>query len=442
MVMNHIRAYFSRDFSMWAKLLLKIYNLIWYLLLPGVILYLCWRSRKLPSYRQRMKERLGLSLKEDHVDIWMHAVSVGEVNAASSMVEACLEQGYKVLLTTMTPTGADQVKRLWGDRVVHQYCPYDFSFAIRRFLMAYRPQAFVIFETELWPGILSSCQRFAIPAILVNARISNRSYPSYLKTKWIWRYVFTLLKGIYVQSEGDRQRFLQLGVNPEIVHYSGNLKFKQRCSELQSNRWRDWKKNYPQQRVVVFGSTHPGEEALILKAWPQFMQKYPNTMAVFVPRHPERFAEVGDLLLQNRLSNQTVCQWSEWTSNVSNIDYFLVDAMGELSSLYAIADIAFVGGSLVPIGGHNVLEPMAFGVPVMTGPYMQNQQDLVKILCENQAMIVLDDVSELPNKLDQLLRDEEFRLAMIDSAHHTLKANQGATGICMQALKGLISQAP
>lgn len=426
---------------MWARVLLKLYDLLWYILLPFVLLYLWWRGRRLPSYRQRIAERLGIGLTICPVDVWMHAVSVGEVVAASSMVQSCLDRGYRVVITTMTPTGSEQVKRMWGSRVSHQYCPYDFSFAIRRFLSAYQPRSLIIFETELWPGILIHCQRFKIPVLLVNARISNRSFGRYLKTKVIWRYVFSLFQGIYVQSSQDEERFLQLGVNSQILHQVGNLKFSQHIFANKAQSWREWKRHYPRTKIVVFGSTHPGEELLILQAWEELRIKHPHMMAIFVPRHPERFDEVFQLLNQHSHSN-CVVKFSEWHADMTSIDYLLLDVMGELSSVYAIADVAFVGGSLVPIGGHNVLEPIAFGVPVITGSYIQNQQDLVRILLEEQAIRVVCHVGELVGAIEELLTHSRIRELQIEHSKRTLVLNQGATNICMRALESLMHQAP
>ena len=422
---------------MLMKFLLKIYNVLWYLFLPIILFYLWWRGRRLPAYRHRIAERFGKS-EHQKVDVWMHAVSVGEVVATTSMVQACLDKGLKVLLTTMTPTGSEQVRRIWGDKVYHQYCPYDFSYAIERFLHARKPKILIIFETELWPGILSACHRYHIPVLLVNARISNRSYGRYLKTKYSWQYLFGFLNGIYVQSEEDKARFIALGAAEDRLHLAGNLKFQQVFYPSKLEAWKSWKTCYPDYKIVVFGSTHPGEEEQIIEAWKVFRNNTSDkVLAIIVPRHPERFESVYQLVGDLEPHAKSI-KYSTWTKEIHALDYMILDVMGELSSVYAIADIAFVGGSLVPIGGHNVLEPLAYQVPVLCGPYMQNQQDLLRILLSNEAIVVVQNPNELALALKNLFADLDLRTRLIAQGQKTLKENKGALQICMQGVKALI----
>ena len=411
--------------------------MLWYLFLPIVLFYLWWRGRRLPAYRHRIAERFGKS-KLEKVDVWMHAVSVGEVVAATSMVQACLDKGLRVLLTTMTPTGSEQVRRIWGDKVSHQYCPYDCSYAIERFLCARQPKMLIIFETELWPGILSACHCYRIPVLLVNARISNRSYGRYLKTKFLWEYLFGFFDGIYVQSKEDLARFIALGASQDKLHLAGNLKFQQVFYPSKLEAWKVWKSCYPNYKIMVFGSTHPGEEEQIIDACKSLRKNTSDkVLAIIVPRHPERFDSVYGVLNDLDPHAKSI-KYSTWSKDIHALNYLLLDVMGELSSVYAIADIAFVGGSLAPIGGHNVLEPLAYGVPVLCGPYMQNQQDLLRILLNNKAITVVKNASELASVLKSLLDDKDMREKLIQQGQKTLKDNKGALEICMQGVEALI----
>jgi len=417
---------------MWMRLVLKIYNALWYLALPGVMFFLWLKGRRLAVYRKRWRERFGLERTNHEVDVWIHAVSLGEVVAATSMIQSCLEKGYRVLVTTMTPTGSEHVQRLWGEKVTHQYCPYDFSFAIQRFLSDRKPKILIIFETELWPGILSVCHAKNIPILLVNARISDRSYPRYLRTRALWKYLFGFFKGIYVQSELDQKRFLSLGAHLNILHLAGNLKFNHTPLPDKIQQWQRFLKRHSKKRLLVFGSTHPGEEALCIEAFHRLSKEFDNVMAIIAPRHPERFDAVFKLL-----KAQSPGARVERYSNVSleqDIDILLVDAMGELSSLYSIAYCAFVGGSLVPIGGHNILEPIAYQVPVLAGPYMQNQKDLVRILTLHQAMIVVQSGQDLAEKMAGILRNTNERQQIIENGKAMMKQYQNCLSICMKGV--------
>lgn len=422
---------------MWMRLILRIYNALWYVVLPGVMFFLWYKGRKLAAYRKRWKERFGLERTYQEVDVWIHAVSLGEVVAATSMIQACLEKGYRVLVTTMTPTGSEHVLRLWGQKVAHQYCPYDFSFAIHRFLLDRKPKLLIIFETELWPGILSTCYAKKIPILLVNARISDRSYPQYLRTRVFWQYMFGFFQGIYVQSDQDKARFLSLGARSNTLHMAGNLKFNHTPVPEKIQQWQRFLKQHSQKRLLVFGSTHPGEEVLCIEAFHQLSKEFSDVMAIIVPRHPERFDSVFKLL-KAQCPGLRVARYSNRTLE-QEMDVLLVDTMGELSSLYSIAYCAFVGGSLVPIGGHNILEPIVYQVPVLAGPYMQNQKDLVRILTLHQAMIGVQSGQDLAEKIAEILRDTKARQQMIENGQAMMKQYQNCLSICMQGVKEVLN---
>jgi 3-deoxy-D-manno-octulosonic-acid transferase len=420
-----------------VKLFLIIYDCIWYLALPFVALFLSWKGRKNPAYRQRWSERFGFYRFGEPVDIWLHAVSVGEVVAASSLIDACLQQGYRVLVTTMTPTGSEQVKRLFGQKVFHQYCPYDFSYALNNCLNDRQPKVLMVFETELWPGILSHCHQKNIPIFLANARISNRSYGRYLKTAWFWRQILSFFTKIYVQSQLDAKRFLSIGANESQIELAGNLKFQAQPTDVSKlEYWKNFKSFYSQKDILVFGSTHHGEEEKILEVWEQLRARFDNLILAIVPRHPERFDKVFQLLKKKYCSG--VARMSTWVPG-EPLDILLVDQMGVLNSLYSIARFAFVGGSLVPIGGHNVLEPLTYGVPVLTGPYTHNQQDLIRILLEEDAIMVTPSEQDLLNVLETLLSDEKTSLHLKEKSLNILKKHQGSLSKHMQGIQKVLS---
>lgn len=413
--------------------LLWIYNLAWYFALPVVYALLVFKSWRLKSYGQHLGQRFGFYQSKKPIDVWVHAVSVGEVVAATPVIEACLNHGQAVLVTTMTPTGLEQVKRLWGHRVSHQYVPYDFSFAIQRFLKDRQPKVLLIFETELWPGIIYRCYKRHIPVLLMNARLSDRSFPRYLKLKFFWRRLFQFFTAIYCQSEQDKHKFQQLGVNDAILKVSGNLKFNQLIQANKVKVWQDFKSHYSDKRVIVFGSTHQGEESLCIEIIKDLYAHHQDLLFILVPRHPERFDKVYQLL-EKQLPQLQLGRYSQWNHTMPPLDCLLVDGMGELASLYSIAFCAFVGGSLVPVGGHNILEPLAFDVPVLTGPYMQNQKDLLRILQINQAIIYGQSWQDLAAGIGRLLSEKQYRKTLIENAKAMLSSHQQALGISMEGI--------
>lgn len=417
-------------------LFLFVYDVVWFLALPWVIGYLWWRGRRLPDYRQRLNERLGFYRSHRPVDVWIHAVSVGEVVATRAMVKSFLDEHMKVLITTMTPTGSAQVERMWGNQVEHQYCPYDFSWAIERFLTHRKPKLLVVFETEIWPGILARCVQHHIPAVLANARISKRSYPRYQKTRILWKYILSLFSIIFVQSEEDKKRFLNIGALPEKIQVAGNLKFMQTTEHVSNQNWLDFKQAHPHRPIFVWGSTHHPEESLLLSYWHQFKRDYPQALLIVVPRHPERFDEVFSLLHQAYPGH--VAKFSNWKQSKAHLDILLLDRMGELSSVYQIAYSAFVGGSLAPIGGHNLVEPLVFGVPVVTGPYIHNQLDMVRILEEHQAIIRIQTPEECMQVFQKLLEDKVYYQLMSRNGQQVVRENQNALSIHLQGIKALI----
>ena len=414
------------------SILLFFYPGLWIVLLPLLRIQLYFKSKRQPAYAQGLNQRFGTYQSHQKVDICIHAVSVGEVVAASPMVEICLKGNLKVLVTTMTPTGLAQAKRLFGDKVAYQFLPYDFSYAIKRFIDDRQFKLLLIMETELWPGLLSICHQRGIPCILGNARISNRSYGRYLKTRWFWEKLLQYFKCIGVQSELDRTRFLSLGAKDKQVFLMGNLKFNQALINTTLLQfWQAFRAQHANRFIWVAGSTHHGEESALLDAYAHLKQKFPQMLLILVPRHPERFEDVANLIADGGFS---YLRLSQAAPTEDNVDVILLDKMGELSASYLSADLAFVGGSLVPIGGHNILEPLFFKVPVICGPHMHNQQDLLRILTEN-ALIEMVRPEDITAVIKKYVEDSIFRIKQGEKGFALMQENLGAKDILWEKVQ-------
>jgi 3-deoxy-D-manno-octulosonic-acid transferase len=403
-----------------------VYNVLIYLAAPFAILVQLWRSLRDPSYREGLRGRLGFGAEVTGPTIWIHAVSVGEVQAAQPLVAQLRKRhpGYKLLLTTVTPTGAARARLLFGDQIELRYVPLDLPGAVRRFFDRVQPRLAMILETELWPNLYAECGRRGIPLVLASARVSPRSVGKYRRLVPLFRK--TLSHGILIaaQSETDAERFKSIGATPERTHVTGNIKFDFQppagIEEL-GLRWRE--KNAPGRPIWVAGSTHEGEEAIVLDAHRRVLERFPDTLLVLVPRHPQRFDSVRDLLAKrhdraaNRSSRATI---SPGTS------VLLGDTMGELMMFYAASDVAFVAGSLVPIGGHNLLEPASVGRPVLTGPHNFNSEEIVQLLMDAGAAFIVKDTEQLADAIAGLLETAELRTVMGAAGKAVLDANRGA----------------
>jgi 3-deoxy-D-manno-octulosonic-acid transferase len=329
-----------------------------YLLLPYAIASLVWRGLRYEAYWHRWPQRFGwVERRRDQRIIWVHAVSVGEVRSAAALIRALDRQypEHRILVTTMTPTGSEQVLELFGDRVVHTYVPYDFPDAVARFLSRVAPELAVVAETEFWPNIFSACKHRGIPLFLVNVRLSRASYEGYQWVGETARAMFASADLVCAQTELDAERLRDLGVNSDLIEVTGNLKFDVPVPDrlhVEARALRNqWGKDRP---VLIAASTHPGEERQILDAFEKLRETKPDLLLVIVPRHPERFAAVYRLC-RKRVGR--VEQRSYITGALSPDTCVLVgDTMGELQRLYAASDVAFIGGSLVRRGGQNLLE--------------------------------------------------------------------------------------
>ena len=403
------------------------YIILSYLLTPVVLLFLLWRGVRNPAYFERMPERFGFGIpKYKKSRIWVHAVSVGEVQAASTLVERLLTTypDLPILLTTVTPTGAARAKEIFGERITHHYAPYDFPFAVKRFFTRIRPQVVIIIETELWPTLYHECGRHRVPLILASARISPRSVSKY--QRFIGLFSQALSHGIVIaaQSEADAARFRSLGANPDRTHVTGNIKFDfELPKEIRKLGLAAKHQHAPERPIVVAASTHENEEELVLEAMQSVWSAKPDCLLILAPRHPERFALVGQMLEQQGI------EYIMRTSNEScraSTRVLLLDTIGELRIYYAACDVAFVGGSLVPVGGHNLLEPAVLEKPIITGSHLFNSEDIAEMLVQSGAATIVDTPQELAETIIAFLADKHASEAAGFAGLTVVKQNRGA----------------
>jgi len=418
-----------------------LYTTLFTLGLPFIILRLIWRGFRAPAYWHRWPERFGASPTLSQADvIWVHAVSVGEVEACRPLVKALQQEypEYQILITTMTPTGSARVKLLFAETVAHCYLPYDLPFAIKRFLSRIKPQFGIIMETEIWPNLLSTCKQFEIPLVLANARMSVRSAKGYARFSKFTASVLDDLSLIAAQGQDDKKRFQQLGASNKKVHVIGNLKYEINLAaslKEQASAMRNlWNSNRP---VLVAASTHEGEEEMLLNAARQIRGHFSDLLLIIVPRHPERFDRVA--ALAQRSGVKTIRR-SEHRPCPADIQVMIVDTMGELPLFYAASDLAFVGGSLVPHGGHNLLEPAILGRAVITGPHFFNFNEITKQFLTANAATQVNDTQELAETVINLLQNSQQRAQMSEAGLKLIAASQGASARLVNLIKHNITR--
>ena len=418
----------------------RAYTFFLYLIIPFLLARLYWKGRRLPAYRQRILERFSLSKKKGRsdVDIWVHAVSLGEVVAATPLIDALLVKQWRVLVTTMTPTGSEQVIKRFGDQVTHQYIPYDLPWVLRRFFKTTHPRLGIIMETELWPNLFNEAKKKKIPLLLANARLSDRSFKSYEKVSFMFKPVLNQLAAILAQSDEDAQRFIALGASVDLVHMLGNMKFDLQLKMSANDECMQLKAQWGSARtIVIAASTHDDEENQLLSHLGRLKEAIPQVLLLIAPRHPERFQAVYQMIGAHGFNPGLRSQLS--TIN-ANTDVVVVDSLGELLHFYQISDYAFVGGSLVPVGGHNVLEPIAVQVPVFCGPHMNNSKVICQDLCEAGAMVMVEHVGELINALVAMHHNKLQRAQQILNASAVLAANRGTVARYMEKIDAILGR--
>lgn len=408
--------------------MIYLYNLVVYLLFPILVLRLIFRGLKNPAYFLRWTERFALAEYTYHQHtVWIHAVSVGEVKAAVPLVQSIRRKYSQVhiLITTMTPTGAQQVFDSLGEQATHRYVPYDFPGAVRRFLNQVQPVIAIVMETEIWPNLIRyTCDR-NVPLVYANVRLSERSYLGYKRFVSFLAPLLSQVSGLAVQAQADAERMKRLGASADAVKVTGSIKFEIRLpaslQEIAKVTRRELGKN---RRVWVAGSTRDGEEELVLAAFKTLKAKLSDLMLVLVPRHPERFNSVVKLCER---SGYKIVRRSLPHNDVSaDTDIYIGDTMGELQLFYAAADVVFVGGSLVPMGGHNVLEACAVGVPVVFGPHMLNFLDISQFTVERGAGTMVQNVDELVIAVEKYFNDADLRFAAGEQGKLMVEENRGA----------------
>ncbi len=403
-----------------------LYSLILSLALPFLFVRLWWRSRHNNDYRKRWNERLG---SFPHAipsgGIWLHAVSLGEAIAATPLIKILLVDypNIPIIVTSMTPTGSAYINSHFKDRVFHSYLPFDLSFLVKRFLRKAKPKLGIIMETELWPNLIHCARAQHILLIFANARLSAQSAKGYRRIKFLIEPVLNSFTQVLAQSQADGQRFLDLGLQQDKLVIVGNIKFDLEISpdlNIQAQSFRDQFKN----RIVwVAASTHEGEEEILLKAFANLQNSYPDLLLVIVPRHADRFARVADLCKQAEFKFVRRSLDERVSSDTA---IYLADSFGEMMLLYAAADFVFVGGSLVPHGGQNLLQPAALALAILTGPELHNFKQVSELLLEKNALKIVHEANQLSEAIRQFIVYPEQAQAMGLRALGVVDDNRGA----------------
>lgn len=415
----------------------QLYTLLFCLALPFILLRLLYRSIKAPAYRHRWIERFGFvtPVANDRKTLWVHAVSVGETLAALPLIRRLLQDypDHVLILTTTTPTGSERVQALFthelaSGRLQHSYAPYDLPWMLDRFLDRCHPSMVVIMETELWPNLVHGCALRVIPVIVANARLSEKSARGYGRLAALTRSMLGEITAIASQNRTDGERFIALGLAADKLSVTGSIKFDLELGDdiraMAAQQRANW--NCSDRRSVwLAASTHPGEDEIIVDAFLELRKSFPSLLLVLVPRHPERFNRVYELCRSKQL---TLARRSE---NINapieeNVTVLLGDTMGELLWMYGACDIAFVGGSLVPVGGHNLIEPAAWAKPIVTGHHLHNFSEISALLSAQQALYVCQSPAELQAIMSSLLADPETGRRAGMNAQKVADENRGA----------------
>ncbi|MDO5054290.1 MAG: lipid IV(A) 3-deoxy-D-manno-octulosonic acid transferase [Pasteurella oralis] len=420
------------------------YTILLYLIQPIVVLFMFGRSLKAPNYRKRLNERYGFycgltSPKPNGIIV--HAASVGEVIAATPLIKRIQLQypDLPITVTTVTPTGSDRVQAAFSTSVSHVYLPYDLPDAVNRFISFIQPQICIVIETEIWPNLITQLKKRDIPFIIANARLSARSAKRYGWFKQSLHPVFDNISLIAAQDDVSGKRYLALGYDPERLKYTGNIKYDLTTNgnllEKINTLKTEWGKDRP---VWIAASTHEGEEELILESHRLLLNKYPNLLLILVPRHPERFNTVAELIEKHKF------RYIRRSANIAppaTTQVVLGDTMGELMLLYGIADIALVGGSLAKHGGHNPLEPLTFKLPVLSGKYTFNFPEVfTKLLQVQGALEVNENTKAITNAVEKFLDSAELRARYGNAGYEVLVENRGALQRLLDLLAPYLSK--
>lgn len=414
-----------------------IYKLLSYLIIPFLILRLWLKSFRQPAYGKRIKERLGLFPSPiKPTSIWIHAVSLGEVIAATTIVTALLKEypNRNIVLTTTTPTGSQKAQILFAqaiqeNRIFHVYSPFDAPCCIQHFLQKTTPQLAIVMETEIWPNWFAACKKNNIPVIIANARLSQRSQEGYLRIKSLTAKTLQCVEKVLAQTKEDAARFISLGMSATQTIVQGNIKFDMPIPfDIYEKAKLFRAQLLAKERLVwIAGSTHQGEEEIILSAFKLIQEKNPNTLLILVPRHPERFDKVAELSKKAGFNIMLRTEVDSISAEaITEMNVLIGNTIGEMMLFLASSDVAFIGGSLITQGGHNILEPAALYVPVLTGPHMFNFQKIYDEFVQAECIITVHDAASLAQSILTLFADPALREEYASLSFKIIQQNQGA----------------
>ena len=401
-----------------------IYSQLIRLLLPYIFLRLWWGGRHSPRLRRNWAQRLGFAPEVSSPVIWVHAVSVGETIAAAPMVRRLLERNpdVTILMTAMTDTGLAQAQKMFGNKVQYAYVPYDTPGAVKRFLARVQPSILVIMETEIWPNLISQSRKAHVPVFLINARLSERSARGYERVRSLARPVMQSISWVAAQAEQDAARFRRIGVAADKIAVTGSVKFDVDIEPRVREQAQQLKAQFGGRPVWIAGSTHDGESRQLLKAHRKLLAAVPDALMIIVPRHPERFELVASAVTKAGLSLAR----RSLNDSPAAAQVYLGDTMGELMMLYGASDLAFIGGSLIERGGHNPLEPAAWGIGVISGPHVFNFESIYKCLQEHDGVTIVESAGELLVCLTRLLNNQQALHESGQRALAVVESNRGA----------------
>jgi 3-deoxy-D-manno-octulosonic-acid transferase len=438
----------------------RVYTLLICLAVPFAFAVVLWRGLRDRSYLQGLSERFGGGARyggdarmSSAQTIWLHAVSLGEMSAAAPLARA-LRLKYPqnpLVLTTATPTGRARAKSLFGDTVDVRFLPYDMPGAVARFLNRVQPRLAIIMETELWPNLYAECERRGVPLVLASARLSAKSAARYRRFGGLFRGIFSSSSLIAAQTLEDAERFIAIGAQSARTHVAGNIKFDIELGDTAAGRELRSMPGGPlagppggARGTWIAGSTHAGEDEQVLAAHEALLSLAADTLLILAPRHPDRFRIVAELLTSRglRFARRSEGVAPGGGAPGGAVQVLLVDTVGELGALYAAADVAFVGGSLVPIGGHNLLEPAALGIPVLTGPYYSNGKEIARLLLDRGAAFQVNDARELAAAVTRLLRDPEERRRVGAIGRGIVESNRGSVARLLALIEPLLREPP
>ncbi len=394
---------------------LAIYNLLILLLIPIFQLRILLKSYSDKGYRDYFSQRYGRNLtkvnRQKKKIIWFHAVSLGEVIGSQNVIKLFLKT-HDVILTTTTPTGFRKAQAIYKDTLAINYAPWDLNIFINRFLDFHQPAALLIFETEIWPAMISQAKKAHIPIFLVNGRLSAQSFNAYSKVSWLVSSILGMIDLVFVQTPKHQERFMQLGVEKEKIAVAGSVKFD--APGLNPT-------NLDLPKFVLGASTHEGEEVILLQAFKKIRAKYSRKLFI-CPRHPDRAKEVFTLAMKMNLKTQLYSQLSQ-----EDYEVCVIDSIGLLPDFYKGADLAFVGGSLVPRGGHNLIEPAVLGTPIIVGKHTFNFEEITANFINQDACLLVNNENELYEAMQSILEDENLRARLLKNAENVVSLNQGST---------------